>query len=60
MIGLFLDAIGAPAPGWPGRRRYIARQVWRLLIEGTLYVLLVVTLLALVVLTAAATDTLPR
>lgn len=59
MIALFLEAIDAPQPGWPGRRRYIARQLFRMTVEGTVFLLALVALLGCVLLVAAATDTLP-
>lgn len=45
MIDLFLEAIGAPAPGWPGRRRYIAGQLWRMAVEGAVFLLVIAALL---------------
>lgn len=60
MIGLFLEAIAAPQPGWPGRREYIARQLVRMTVEGLVFVLFLAALLGSVLLVAAATDALPR
>jgi hypothetical protein len=54
VIAFILEAIEAPAPGWPGRRGYIARQLLRALVEGLVFVLALVGLLGCVVLVWAA------
>lgn len=59
MFDLFLEALDVPRPGWPGRRRYIAGQLWRMAVEGVTFTLIVVALLGCVLLTAAAMDVLP-
>ena len=59
MIELFLEALDVPQPGWPGRRRFIARQLVRMVVEGLTFVLLIAAVLGCVLLVAAATDTLP-
>ena len=51
MKDIFLEAINAPAPGWPGRRRYIAGQVWRMFIEGLAFVLVIAAFLGAIVIT---------
>lgn len=48
----FLDV---PAPGWPGRRRAIARQLLAMLAEGLVFLLILGALLGLVVVTYVAT-----
>lgn len=58
MFDLFLEAINAPAPGWPGRRRYIAGQLWRMAVELVAFVLVVVTFCGVTVMVAAAMDVL--
>jgi hypothetical protein len=60
MKQLFLEALDAPQPGWPGRRRFIALQLVRMAVEGAVFVLVLAALLGCVLLVAAATDTLPR
>ena len=60
MIDLFIEALDAPQPGWPGRRRFIARQLVRMVVEGLTFVLVLAALLGCLLLVAAATDTLPR
>lgn len=56
MKELFLEAINAPAPGWPGRRRYIAGQLWRMLVEGLAFVLVVAAFTGLTVIVYFALD----
>lgn len=59
MIRLFLEALDVPPPGWSGRRRFIAGQLVRMAVEGLVFVLLMVAFVALIVMVAAATDSLP-
>ena len=54
MIELFLEALDAPPPGWSGRRRFIAQQLVRMVVEGAVFVLAVVALLGCVLLVWAA------
>lgn len=60
MIQLFLEALDAPQPGWPGRRRFIAQQLVRMAVEGLTFVLVIAALLACVLLVWAATLPAPR
>ena len=49
---------GIPKPGWPGRRRAIARELLRVAWEGLFFVLFLISLLGIVLLVAAGMDVL--
>lgn len=50
--------VGVPRPGWPGRRRAIARAWLRLVVQAVLFIVLMAAIYSAVVLTAAAMDVL--
>jgi len=58
VIGFLLEALDVPRPGWPSRRRFIAQQLVRLVVEGLFFIAFVAAILGCVLLVAAATDTL--
>lgn len=60
MIQLFLEALDVPPPGWTGRRRFIVRQLWRMAVEGLVFLLAMAALIGCVLMVAAATDSLPN
>ena len=60
MIDLIFEALDVPPAGSPGRRRFIARQLWRLTVEGLVFLLALAAIFACLVLVAASTDSLPH